>query len=425
MTDVQLQSALERLAPQVDERPGWNDVVRRAGGGTRIRWRLAVVAVAMLLTAGVVAGALAEGLLNGTLDRLSAWVGDQPGEPAPEQQADFERENAASYAHFPTGTRVGRLLSFDHDGRSHDLLGFRDSSNLCLRIAPTLYPGTPSRPECVPQSLLALLERPVAIVGSDRTAVYGLAADSVRTVDLLEDGRLLGRSEAKNNSFFISVPREWRSAHDPRAVGDSVVLRAHGTDGLADVPVRNRMRWFFATRPAEDLPGPDRVERTLATGSIGWLERGEPRGQTFEWPYEFPDRVLYSRMLAPDPSSSFRIALAHGEDPDWRENGRWYCLAWLWPTVPGSLSSRGCGREGLIDSGLTWQGVSPIAGAFPHNVGLASDDIGRIEIYYENGSVQRVPLNNNVFSFYVAADLHSKIVAYDHEGRVVSIHLLS
>ena len=130
-------------------------------------------------------------------------------------------------------------------------------------------------------------------------------------------------------------------------------------------------------------------------------------------------------MLAPDPSSSFRIALAYGEDPDWRRNGRWYCTAWLWPTVPGSLSSRGCGRDNLIDSGLTLQGVSPVVGGFPHYVGLASDDVGRIEIFYEDGSTQRVPLQDNVFSFYVAADLHSKIVAYDQQGRIVNVHLLS
>jgi hypothetical protein len=354
---------------------------------------------------------------------------------APEHQAAFDEQNAASYAHFPDGTRVGRLMSFELDAQSHDLLGFRDGSNLCLRIVPSLSSAV-AVPECVPQPLLfTRLERPVAIIGADsrapvengigRTIFYGLAADSVRSIDVLEDGRLLGGAEVENNSFFISVPDERRSPSDPPGPGANMVLRPHGAESFADVPVRNRVTWIFRTRQAEDLPGPDRVKRTLEAGSIGWLKRGEPRGEPFEWPYDFPDRVLYSRMLTPDPSSSFRVALAYGEDPDWRENGRWYCVAWLWPLVPGSLSSRGCGRDSLIDSGLTWQGVSPIAGGFPHNVGLASDDIGRIEIFYEDGSTQRVPLSNNVFSFYVAADLHSKIVAYDREGRVVSIHLLS
>jgi hypothetical protein len=424
MTDVQVQSALARLAPQVDDTPAWDDVVRRSDAGTRIRWRVAVVAVAMLLTAGVVAGALAEGLLNGTLDRLSAWAGEQPGEPVPERQAAFERENAASYAHFPAGTRVGRLMSFEFDGQSHEMLGFRDGSNLCLRVLPSLS-SAGAVPECVPHLLLTRLETPVAIIGSGNTFVYGVAADSVQRVDALEDGRLLAGAEVENNSFFLPVPDQRRSPEDPPGPGPNMVLRPHGGERFADVPVLNRMTWIFRKVRVEDLPGPDRVDRTLNAGSIGWLERAEPRGEPFDWPYDVPDRVLHSRLLAPDPTSSFRIALAYGEDPDWRENGRWYCVAWLWPLVPGSLSSRGCGRDNLVDSGLTWQSVSPIAGGFPHNVGLASDDIGRIEIYYEDGSIQPVPLNNNVFSFYVVADIHSKIVAYDHAGRVVSIHLLS
>jgi hypothetical protein len=425
MTDARLQSALVRLSPHVDDVPAWDDVVRRAGAGQRVGWRLAVVAAAMLVTVGLVAGALAEGLLSSSLDRLGAWVGDQPGELAPEQQVTFDQENAASYAHFPSGTRVGRLLSFELDGRSHDLLGFRDGSNLCLRIVPALSRRTASVPECVPQPLLARLDRPLAIIGSDRTIVYGLAADSVRKVDLLEDDRMLGQAEVENNSFLISVPDERRSPGNPREPGPNMILRPYGAETFSDVPVQSRVTWIFRTRSAESMPGPDRVERTLEAGSIGWLKRGEPRGEPFAWPYDFPDRVLYSRALAPDPSSSFRLALAYGEDADWRENGRWYCTAWLWPTVPGSLSTRGCGRENLIDSGLTYHGVSPVAGGFPHYVGLASDDIGRITIFYEDGSVQQVPLRDNVFSFYVAADLHSKIVAYDHEGRIVSIHLLS
>ena len=191
------------------------------------------------------------------------------------------------------------------------------------------------------------------------------------------------------------------------------------------IPVHTRLGLISETLREQDLPGPDRVERALDEGSIGWLERAESRGEPFSWPYEFPDRVLFSRTLAPDPSSSFRLAVAYGQDPDWRENGRWFCTAWLWPTVPGSKNDRGCGRADAIRSGLTYLGTSPNAGGFPHYVGLASDAVGRIEIFYEDGSTQAIPLNDNAFSFYVAADQHSKLVAYDREGQVVMIHLLS
>jgi hypothetical protein len=430
MTDV--QTALMRLAPQVDDIPAWDNVVRRAGSGQRSRWKLAVVAAAMLLTAGVVAGAIAEGLLNGTLDRLSAWVGDQPGEAAPEQQAAFDEENAASYAHFPSGTRVGLLLTFELDGQSHQMLGFRDGSNFCLRFVPSISSAVP---ECVPQEMLTRLKTPVATIGADvrgplengsgRTMVYGLAADSVENVEVFDGRRLLGEVDVQNNAFYASFPDEPRSPSEAPEEGPPVVIRAHGSDGTVDVPVPTRLGLIPRSLREEDLPGPDRVERTLQAGSIGWLQRGETRGEPFSWPYEFPDRVLYSRMLAPDPTSSFRLAVAYGEDPDWQENGRWFCTAWLWPTVSGSKSGRGCGRENLIDSGLHYLGTAPRAGGFPHYVGLAADAIGRIEIFYEDGSTQNVPLTDNAFSFYIAADLHSKLVAYDREGRVVTINLLS
>jgi hypothetical protein len=426
MTDAALQTALFRLAPQVDDAPAWDDVVRRARVRPRFGWKLAVAVAAMLLTAGLVAGALAEGLLNGSLDRLSAWVGDQPGEPAPEQQAAFDQENAASYAHFPSGTRVGRLLSFELDGRSHDLLGFRDGPNLCLKVVPPFSPSTNAVPECVPQPLLARVGHPVAIVGGHvrvgdpaTTVLYGLAADSVQSLDILEGGVALGRAAVHNNAFLIAGPDRARSPDEPPDT--NIVLRAHGPDGSIDVPAP--AFWSRTHLDLEDLPGPVRADRTFDAGSVGWLEHHEPRGEPFNWPYDFPNRVLYSRVLTPDATSSFRVALAYGEDPDWQENGRWYCLAWFWPLMPDSWS-RGCGRVDLVHNGLMLEGTSPVVGAFTHYVGIAADKVARISIFYEDGSVQRVPVNDNVFSFYLATNQSSKLVAYDDAGRVVRLFML-
>jgi hypothetical protein len=424
MTDVHI--ALMRLAPQVDGIPAWDDVVRRAGPGPRFRWKLAVVAAAMLLTCGVVAGALAGGLLNGTLDRLSAWADDQPGEPAPEQQAAFDQENAASYVHFPSGTRVGRLLSFEFDGRSHDLLGFRDGSNLCLRIVPPLFRSTNAVPECVPQALLARSGDPVAVVGSyirigdpATTLLYGLAADSVQSLDVLEQGRLLGGATVRNNAFVLAAADRPRSAEEPPDT--NIVLRAGGPDG--SIEIREPAFWSHPDLDAEDVPGPVRADRPISSGSVGWLDRRESRGQPYEWPYDSPRRILYSRVLTPDATSSFRLALAYGEDPDWQENGRWYCLAWFWPLVPDSWS-RGCTRVDEVRTGLTLEGTSPIVGGFGHYVGVAADEVERIAIFFADGSVQRVPVTDNVFSFYVATNQSSKLVAYDDAERVVRVLLL-
>lgn len=427
MTDARLQTALIRLAPKVHGVPEWDDVVRRASTGSRVGWKLAAIVAAALLATGIVAGALAEGVLSGSLDRLSSWVGDQPGEPTPEQQSAFDQANAASYAHFPSSARVGRLLTFELEGRSYDLLGFRDGPNLCLRVVPPPFPAEHSPPECVPQPLLARVGDPVAIVGGHvrigepaTTVLYGLAADSVQNIDVLEQGALLGTAAVRNNAFVLATQDRPRGKEEPPDT--NIVLRVHGPDGLVDV----RAPSFLSRRHVElkDLPGPVRADTPLQSDSVGWLERGEPRGEPFTWPYDFPDRILYSRVLTPDPTSSFRLALAYGEDPDWQKNGRWYCTAWFWPLMPDSWS-RGCGRANLVSTGLTLEGTSPsIVGSFIHYVGVAADGVARIAIVYEDGSVERVPVNDNVFSFYVAINQSSKFVAYDASGQVVRVFVL-
>jgi len=425
MTDARLETALSRIAPHVDARPAWDDIVLRAGTAPRAGRRLAAVAVAMLIAAGIVAGALAEGVLNGSLDRLSAWVGEQPGQPAPDQQDAFEQQNSASFAHFPNGTRVGSLLRFELEGRAHELLGFRDGTNLCLRVVPALFESTTAVPECVPQELLAHVGEPVAVVSGyvrisdpSRTVLYGFAADAVDSIEVLEDGSPLGEATVDNNAFAL-VARDGPRPDEPQ--DPDIVLRARGSDGVTDVAAAALFPPHWAH--VDEIPGPTRVEHAIDSGSVGWLERGEARGEPFTWPFDSPDRVLFSRVLAPDPTSSFRLGVAYGEDPDWRDNGRWYCLAWYWPLAPDSWN-RGCGRVDLIRSGLSYLAASPSLAGFPHYVGLAADQVTRLVVYYADGSTQRVPLTDNSFSFFVDASQHSKLVAYDDEGRVVRIDVL-
>jgi hypothetical protein len=437
MTDVQLQTALERLAPQVDNTPAWDDAVRRGGVGARLRWRLAVVAVAMLVTAGVVAGALAEGLLSGTLDQLSAWVGDQPGEPAPGEQATFDEQNAASYAQFPQGTRVGRLLSFDLDGRSYQLVGFRDGPNLCLRVDPPLFTDNPTEAECVPQRELVRAAGPVAAVGGmvriqveaggpGLTMLYGLAADDVTAIDVLVDGALLGRATVRNNAFLIAA-HDATLGHPP--VWPAVTLRAHDAAGAsADVPVVVDPQTPDID-PA-DLPGPARVDHEPAHSSVGWLVRGEDRGEPFVWDETsapFAQRILFARAVAPDPTSSFRVALGYGEGSDGQTLRRWYCLTWLAPLIPGP-NPRGCigWAESIDDAAwtITHSGTT-IAEQFPLWIGIATDAIARLELFHADGTSVAVPYNDNVFSFYTRRGEPSKLVAYDQMDRVVKVQVLN
>jgi hypothetical protein len=434
MNDVALQTALARLAPDVDARPEWDDVVRRGALRPRVGWKVAAIVAATLLATGIVAGALAKGVLSGSLERLSSWVGDHPGERAPEQQASFDQDNALSYAHFPAGTQVGRLLTFEFQGRSHEILGFRDGSNLCIRLAPPLF-GSVSRPECVPTSELSRLGEPIAMLGGSprglmpgnsgaSTIAYGLAADSVLSVEAVDDGRSLGAVDVHNNAFFMAVPHPFHASGGDPNRSPPVFLRVRTTNGVVDVPVKSVP--FFARDHVGDIPGPARVERTLETGSVGWLERREPRGEPFDWPYDSPSEILYSRVVAPDPTSSFRLGVAFGQDADWREHGRWYCLAWFWPLVPDSLTGRGCTRADTVAVGPVVEGTWPSGfGEFPQFVGIASDEVNSLKVFYEDGSTKDVPLVDNLFSFYVDGVQGSKLVAYDAANRVVRVMRLT
>ena len=434
MTDIPLETALARLAPKVDDTAEWDDVVRRARPRARAGWKLAAGLAAALLAVGLVAGALAGGVLSGSLDRLSSWIGDQPGEPSPQQQALFDEENSASYAHFPAGTHVGRLLTFEFRRRSHDLLGFRDGSNLCIRISPPLHEGIVAPAECVPAAELARLGDPVALLGGSRHTIitgssgqmmiaYGLAADSVVSVEALDRGRSLGTVDVHNNAFFMAVPNEGDFGDKP-IEEPPLLLRAHTSRGAIDVRVP--LIPFRRPTPAEDIPGPTHAERALDAASVGWLERGEPRGEPFSWPYRTPTHVLYSRVVRPDPTSSFRLGVAFGEDADWRENGRWYCLAWFWPLLPESKTGWGCGRADMLSTGLTLEGTwTSSYGEFPQFVGIASDQVARLKLFYKDGSTKEVPIVDNLFSFYVDGAQASKLVAYDSVGRVVRIMRLT
>ena len=422
-----MDAALARLAPRAEADADWDDVLRR--GGSRPQWKLATLAVAVVLSAALVTGAVAQGLLNGSLDRLSAWMGEQPGSPAPEQQATFDQENAAAYAHFPSGTRIGRLVHAEFDGQGYDLLGFRDGTSLCLRLVPSPVDRHPNPPECVPQRELTRLGTPIAAVGghlrvrmpggSGLTMVYGLASDAVSSVDVLAGDQLLGSAVVGNNAFLFAGTDEPGSPLG----GPPLVLRATDDQGAtANVPVENGP--MISNVDPATYPGPDHVERTLTGGSIGWIERGEARGEPFTFSDQGPQRFVHSRLLQPDPASSMRIGIAYAEGTAQETNGGWYCLSWLWPLIRDSGSSM-CTRAESVGPGLMYAGawMNSLV-QFPLWVGLASDDVARIELIHQDGTIDPVSLVDNVLSFQTTRGEAVKLVAYDNENRVVKIEIV-
>jgi hypothetical protein len=444
MTDVWLASALQRLAPHVDDTPAWDDVVARSRPSRASRRRIAALAIAFVLSAGISAGAVASGLLQDTLDHLSAWAGDQPGEPAPQEQAAFDEENADSpYTHFPSGTRVGRLLQFELNGRSHRLLGVRAGTTYCLKIDPPIDEPAPLRPECMSRRDLARSGKSVAVFGSSirvepdgpdssYTLIYGLAADEVAALEVLEDSKVAGHARVENNAFVFAAPdAPLERGRSGAASWPKVVLHARTNDsGTVDYTVMPEGGPIVLTYPDKrGLPGPSIVEAHISSGTIGWLERGEARGEPFDWPHQenFPQHIVHSRLLAPLAGSPFRLGLAYGTGTVFHNPGPWFCMAEIWP-LDVDPETYGCAEADLSDQGFWFPlgtGLEHLAQESALYVGLAADEIGRLALYSQDGSVDEVPIVDNAFAFYSRVDETVKLVGWDRQGRVTGIDYLS
>jgi hypothetical protein len=423
-----VRSALDALAPPFDGVPAaWDDALRRGAAPVASRMRRRAVAIAVTVGAlvGLAASPFGQAVVRDTLSELGAWLDDEPGEPAsPEQQRAFEADNAASYASFPTGTRVGVLVTDTFGGEDYTLYGFRDRDALCLRLMPTTSAESRFWPaECVPRAELEALDAPIAVLVGNAaisstdsgcvTAVYGLSTNRVTRVTVERPLTGSATVPVRNNAFLsITDGSDCRSdaATSATAVypnGERVATRILGPSELLHRP------------EAHALPGPAQVERRLTTGSVGWLERGESRGEPFEWPSQ-PDVMVTSRVLQPNPAISFRLGVGFKEgDAD----GDWYCLAHLWPLVKGPLS-HGCARADWVRGGIGFMGAWPNESQFALYVGLVADEVATLELYYESGDRRSIPLVDNAFAFQVRSFEPVKLVARDHDGRAVKILVL-
>ncbi len=171
---------------------------------------------------------------------------------------------------------------------------------------------------------------------------------------------------------------------------------------------------------ASTTPGPVAVERQLPNGTIGWLFRHEPRGQSLaaaqiavgslvgsHW-----QPVRFARVLTPDPALNTRIVVSLIG-----KRGRNVCM-----TVIDRDSGGGGCAVGLLlrpfsvmTSGRMEHGRTLITLA-----GLASDDVASIKLFLGHGAARRVPLKDNAFYVRLSRpDLPANLVAYDDQGRVI------
>jgi len=479
--DLLVKETLEQQVPlRPEARPDWADVLRRAevvsvvqGGRPQPRpayrrrasrtlvLACALVAFAALATAFTPVGPALAGLGRDAFDGLSSWLRGEPGEPAPAgEQAGFSERNAASYASLPADTKLRLLLRQRVGGKTLSLLGFRNGSSLCLRLVRADLPGGRGENQCVTQRELMRYSAPALVAaqtwfrfGEEKTmagGVFGFADDTVRALEVRRSRSGWTRVGVSSNVFLALRARPSGTVKDHPPYDPIVQVRARTRDG-ARIPVP-----FVASdagdygqglpgvpsylkapsiRP-QDLPGPAKVEARFPGGTIGWLERREPRGEPFT-----PDRravesigsIVFSRRIQPDPENPVRVGatLARVEAGSRLHNAR-----------PGALmicesELRALGRGG---AGFGCLGPGP-KGPFPAGqpltfsffgpeqitqlAGLAADDVGAIDLYLASGRVVPAALRDNAFLVHApTTQLPGKLVAYDDSGRVIGIQTL-
>lgn len=169
--------------------------------------------------------------------------------------------------------------------------------------------------------------------------------------------------------------------------------------------------------------GPTQVERTLESGSIGWLERREPRGDPLA-DGSLGDRMVFGRLLRPDPNSFMRVRIALVAANSSADDGLTLCYGVL-HGVPGRAYLCLPFRDyfGRSNPSALRVGAEQFGGnQYSLVSGIASDEVARIELFLATGERFSVPLKDNVFFAQAArAKFPARVVAYDSLGAVVGV----
>jgi hypothetical protein len=450
MIDVEplIEGSFRRLFPEPVVVPDWGDVMRRAGRGQRRPRRRLTLALALAALLGV---AIAVSPLGATIAQsisdFSGWLRGSPGKPASRSaQHEFERANAKSWAGFPQGTKLRELITISEDGIDYTLFGFRSGESLCLRVVAA-GEARGSTLSCAPLRELRARPEPVLVMEVDypigklpgkqarlgpgrytlpRASVsFGIVADSVKAVRLRSDH---GPREAliASDSFLSVLP------HPP--VADRVhAVKAKLRDGrLMTIPFAEAPFDFYQGSAAHGtLHGPTKLGRVIKTGRVGWLARRERRGAA--WPVGrggrmFPGtnaRLLFGRIVQPDPQSRLRIGLSFWDvsrtgNTRPLKKGIYLCSS----LFVGSTASGGCNplNETFKRSPVNF-GVTTFGGGDQYSIlsGITSDDVARLRLYLGSGEVVSLPLRDNAFVTQISrAKFPVRVAAYDREGLLIA-----
>jgi hypothetical protein len=439
-----LRDELDRLVPTVGT-PDWNDVLGRARArGRRARIRIGLAAGALFATATLaVVTPLGTAIVDGVGD-FSAWLTGQPGEPVSvEEQRAFDEANARSWLGFPQGTRLRRLASTEAAGTMVELLGFRSGETLCLRVVAS-GEARGSAQSCAPLRELRTGDAPAHVVLVDRgfgqgtkrewygthrvgsalvQVTAGIAADDVRSVTLTDEAGRHSVPVESNSFLYVAV--------DPE-VGQRVrAISAETPAGSVPVRVAPAPFGLGGGAPASGaVPGPDKVERVVEGGSIGWLDRREPRGESIDvvpagrMRRHLLTNVVFGRVLAPPSEPTLRIAvtLNVGRKAVSQLDPSGVCM---WLLTSGGGGSGGCSpRKALFATSPITLSTSLASGsqAFLTANGLVSDDVARLVVFVTGGEEYDLPFADNAYAARIArAKLPARIVAYDADGAVIGL----
>jgi hypothetical protein len=450
MIDVEplIVSGLDRLVPvPTSERANWQEVLAAAGVKSQprvTRNRLVLAVVVLAAAAAVVVATPVGAALGRGLDTFSTWLTGSPGSPSSraEQQA-FDRATR-SWAGFPQGTKLRRLVQSQAGGATFTLYGFRGAGSLCLRLVVT--GGESARAlVCPPLSALRSGHQPALVVaanygvGATQQAsagpftfatpkfivTFGVVADGVQHVELGRSDGTTAHADV-NGGTFMSVDNN-----------RSPVTHAWATAGSRRVALSlttapTPFGFPQTSGPQLSARGPATVQRIVQGGAIRWLARREPRGTAVPTTVHhivgvLPD-VIFHREITPDPSAPERMVVSVRPAGTAYFGGRLRNkLQVCAEVVGGRFPGGGCWPAGRLFSTAPFSfGVFGQPGGQTVTIaGLASDDVATLTLYLATGTRINVPLHDNGYITSAAiADYPMRLVANDSAEHVIGIKTL-
>jgi hypothetical protein len=450
--DPRVRDELERLLPPPDENGSdWNAVVRRLEAPAQRRRGRRRLVVVLAVAAAAVLGAAAVSPVGGAVARsvgdFSAWLAGVPGDPASEEaQRSFEKANALSWAAFPSGVQLRRLIAVKRAGATFELFGFRTGESLCLRLVATGIAGMPAS-SCAPLRELRSASAPALVLLTDHSfgerrlpqdalpgtyarseasATFGIVADGVTQVVLhADDGDQ--RALVQSNAFLSVTSHPKPGTRVRRATALTREGRSH------EVPLAQAPFGFeVGSTPLGEAYGPTQVERTVNGGTIGWVERREERGEPLSGEFDRLEeafgRFEFARVLRPDPTSHMRVAITIGEVPvhlPGRRGDKRMCVVLIDEGGAGGGCSPYPGHS--FPAGPVRVGTSVSGGGnqFATLSGAASDDVARLELFLATRERVAVPLRDNVFVVQAArTKFPVRLVAYDEDEKIIWVETL-